>query len=125
MKKTKKSVSLFIAVILTICTISVLFSGCGASQKLTVKVDVSKQTFQFVDASGSALKYTTLMMDGQEVVKTTVTLSMGGGVHLATSDDQATTGDGTNTLNGGRVIQNGSEWGYTLKDGVLNILVGK
>jgi len=123
-----KLASMFISIILTLA----LLTGCIGGKKLTVNADTATGTFSLVDSSSNeSITYNVLQVNGKEICETYV-ISTGTFVILAAYDSPAAkteNGDIITTFEPGKglfvengtLLKDGSEWEYTLKEGVLNI----
>ena len=109
-----------------------LLTGCIGGKKLTVNADAATGTFSFVDSSSNeSITYNVLQVNGKEICETHV-VSMGAIDILATYESPAEKTENGDILIGyeqgkdlfienGTLLNDGSEWKYTLKEGVLNI----
>jgi len=126
--KGMKIAMMLISIIMTLG----LLTGCIGGNKLTVNADAATGTFSFVDSSSNeSIAYNVLKVKGKEICETHV-VSVGGIDILATYESPAAKTENGDILIGyeqskglfienGTLLNDGSEWNYTLKEGVLNI----
>ena len=109
-----------------------LFNGCSGSKKLTVSVDLTAEEFSFIDlSSNEVLLYDKLTVNGKEICETHI-LSSGSFVFVAAFEEPPVkNADGSIVtrfeagkglfVDNGTLINNGSEWSYSLNGGILSI----
>jgi len=126
-----KGMKLALMLISIIMTLGLL-TGCIGGNKLTVNADAATGAFSFVDSSSNAsITYNVLQVKGKEIYETHV-VSTGAISILAAYESPAEKTENGDILIGyeqgkglfienGTLLTDGSEWKYTLNEGVLNI----